>query len=149
MQVESATRGITKRWIFTPAASEADGAGGNSLVERVLGVRGLTDPEQAAAFLKPTLNGLHDPSLIPDLDRAAERMLAAARAGERIVIYGDYDVDGITATAILYHMLRAIAPACDVETYVPHRVDEGYGLNSDALRSLAADGGRGGARGWA
>lgn len=146
MQVDSATgglakqatRGLTKRWIVSEAALSGD----ETLMERVLASRGLTDPEQVEAFLNPSLQGLHDPSLIPDLDRAAERLLAATRDGERIVIYGDYDVDGITATAILFHMLRAIAPDCNLDTYVPHRVEEGYGLNSDAIRSIAADGAR-------
>ncbi|MCH8271230.1 MAG: single-stranded-DNA-specific exonuclease RecJ, partial [Planctomycetes bacterium] len=75
------------------------------LVRRVLASRGLSDPDQADAFLNPSLLDLHDPSLIPDLDRAAERLLGAARGGEPIVIYGDYDVDGIAATAIVYHLL--------------------------------------------
>ncbi len=67
----------------------------------------------------PRLTDLHDPSLIPDLDRAAERLLAAVMAREAVVIYGDYDVDGITATAILYHLLRHVRPDADVRTYVP------------------------------
>lgn len=113
-----------------------------SLVNRVLAARGLTDPAAAAKFLEPSLLQLHDPSLIPDLDRAAERIMAAAKAGEPVVIFGDYDVDGITATAILYHMLRAVAPGCPVRTYVPHRIEEGYGLNSAALIQLAAEGAR-------
>ncbi len=111
------------------------------LVQRVLAARGVLGDE-AAAFCAPTLAGLHDPSLIPDLDRAAEHLLDAARAGEPIVIYGDYDVDGITATCILYHMLRTLAPDADVRTYVPHRLEEGYGLNEDAIARLAGEGAR-------
>ncbi len=111
-------------------------------MSRVLGARGLTDAGAAEAFLEPSLSSLHDPSTLPDLDRAAERILRAARGGEKVVIYGDYDVDGISATAILYHTLRAIAPACRVESYVPHRVDEGYGINAEAIRALAGDGAR-------
>ena len=133
-------RGLTRRW--TP---RGEAAGEGDLVARVLAARGLGDPEEAREFLNPSLRHLHDPSLIPDLDRAAERLLAAVRAGERVVIYGDYDTDGITATAILYHMLRAVAPdagARQIGTYVPHRLEEGYGLNTEALREIAASGAR-------
>ena len=105
------------------------------LIDRILAARGVTG-EAAATFLNPTLRQLHDPSLMPGLDRAAERILNAARAGERIVIYGDYDVDGVSATAILYHALKAVAPACDLATYVPHRLEEGYGLNSGSIAEL-------------
>lgn len=138
-------KGLTARWTFrTPlsngvARSCPDGA---PLVARVLAARGITEPDTAARFLDPRLSHLHDPSLIPDLDKGAARLLDAARAGEQIVIYGDYDVDGVTATAILFHTLRAIAPGADVRTYVPHRIDEGYGLNEGAIRDLAAAGAR-------
>ncbi|GJM18850.1 MAG: single-stranded-DNA-specific exonuclease RecJ [Phycisphaeraceae bacterium] len=133
-------RGVRMVWQTRTPSGAAIDAGG-SLVERVLAARGLTGAE-AQAFCTPALAGLHDPSLIPDLDRAAERILAAARAGEGVVIYGDYDVDGITATAILFHMLRAVAPDADVRTYVPHRLEEGYGLNAEAIERLVADGAR-------
>lgn len=105
-----------------------------TLLERVLHARGL---DRSDAFLSPSLTDLHDPSLIPDLDEAAQRILHGLRRGERIVIYGDYDVDGTTACAILYHTLRAIEPDANVQTYLPHRLEEGYGLNADAIRSLA------------
>lgn len=78
--------------------------------------------------------------MIPDLDRAAERIITALRSGERVTIYGDYDVDGVTATAILYHLIHAISPNCKLTTYIPHRLDEGYGINPDAIRSLAEEG---------
>lgn len=112
-----------------------------SLRQRVLAARGL-DGSAAEAFLAPRLTQLHDPSLIPDLDRAADRLLQALEAHEPIVIYGDYDVDGVTGTAILFHVLRSIDPRADVRTYVPHRLEEGYGLNSEALHELAAAGAR-------
>ena len=123
-------RGLTRRW-KPPADMPASGG----LLERVLASRGLAGPA-GADFLDPSLKGLHDPSLMPGLDRAAERLLAGALDGERIVIYGDYDVDGITATAILYHTLKTIAPRAEVSSYVPHRLDEGYGLNAEALLKL-------------
>jgi single-stranded-DNA-specific exonuclease len=112
------------------------------LVSRVLRARGIVEPAAAERFLEPRLTHLHDPSLIPDLDKAAERLLRAAHDRERIAIYGDYDVDGVTATAILFHTLRELVPGVDVVTYVPHRLEEGYGLNSAAIRELAEGGAR-------
>lgn len=111
------------------------------IVARVLLARGRGS--DAASWLSPSLRaGLHDPSLLPDLDRAAGRLLDAARSGERIAIYGDYDVDGVTASAILWHVLRAVAPQAELVTYIPHRLDEGYGLHPEAVRTLAGGGSR-------
>lgn len=119
-------------------SARAPGAGqGDDLLGRVMAARGLS-----AAFLEPAMSQLHDPGLLPGIERACGRLLAAARAGEPIVVYGDYDVDGITATAILVRMLRALEPGAVVSTYVPHRVDEGYGLNSAAMVELASRGAR-------
>lgn len=117
----------------------AEAGGGAGLVERVLAARGLQG-EAGREFLQPTLKLMHDPGLMPDIDRAAERLLRAARDGERIVIYGDYDVDGVSATAILFHTLKHLHPKCAIGTYVPHRLEEGYGLNEEAIRALAAEG---------
>lgn len=88
-------------------------------------------------MLRCSLLSLHDPTLLPDADRACTRILRALDAREVIAIYGDYDVDGITATATLYHTLKTLDPNARVITYVPHRLDEGYGLNEAALRELA------------
>jgi single-stranded-DNA-specific exonuclease len=140
-------RGVLKRWAVRTAAPGGEPAGGGGagggagLAERVLAARGVTGAE-ATAFLDPRLSGLHDPSLIPDLDRAAERLLAALEKRELVVIYGDYDVDGITASAILFHMFRLLKPEAPLRMYVPHRVDEGYGLNSEAISHLADQGAR-------
>lgn len=152
-------RGLTRRWLPRSAAQGGEldphhahdaidahdprgpGAPARSLVDRVLAVRGLAGDE-ARAFLNPTLMGLHEPSAMAGIDDAARRLLEALRAREPIVIYGDYDVDGITASAILYRMLRAIEPGAAVSTYVPHRLEEGYGLNAAALVSLAQGGAR-------
>ncbi len=107
------------------------------MVARLLCRRALTDPQLADRFLTPKLSHLHDPALLPGIDDAADRILAAIAAGRPIVIYGDYDVDGITAAAILWHALGALGG--QVSTYVPHRIEEGYGLNSQALASLATE----------
>lgn len=137
-------RGLTRVWVDRlPRNGHADGSRAPAaLADRVLAARGLDDATEGGSFLNPSLRLLHDPSLMPGLDRAAERLLAAVRRGEPIAIYGDYDVDGVSATAILFHALRAIDPRADVRTYVPHRLDEGYGLNDAALRRLASEGAR-------
>ncbi|MDX2017970.1 MAG: single-stranded-DNA-specific exonuclease RecJ [Planctomycetota bacterium] len=114
---------------------------GGPLLERVMAARGLAGLDQDT-FLNPRLTQLHNPSQLPGLERAAERILRAAHAGEPIAIYGDYDADGCTATAILVRTLRALFPTLDVRTYVPHRLDEGYGLNSEAIAKLTSDGAR-------
>ncbi|MFT5423794.1 MAG: single-stranded-DNA-specific exonuclease [Phycisphaerales bacterium] len=135
MPTTTRIRGLTRLWTLRSEAPAAGLAG--SLTDRVLASRGLADAEAATEFLSPTLNGLHDPSRIPHLDRAAERILAALRGGEPVVIFGDYDVDGITATCILWRMMRAIVPEASIESYIPHRLDEGYGLNEEAVGTLA------------
>lgn len=136
--------GMTHRWDMARfvAADEAVGLrlGVEPLVERWLWARGLRDAASAGAFLGPKLMMLHDPSLLAGCDRACERILSAVRGGERIVVYGDYDVDGMTASAILYRVLKAIDAGADVRTYVPHRLEEGYGLHGGALGALAREG---------
>lgn len=129
-------RGMTQRWVRRPLGHDCTGA----LRDRILAARGLADPTAAGAFLNPTLSQLHPPERLPDMDRAATRILDALAASETIAIYGDYDVDGITATAILVRMLRHLRPDASLLTYVPHRLEEGYGLNSDAIASLAGQG---------
>jgi single-stranded-DNA-specific exonuclease len=114
---------------------------GGTLVERVMAARGL-EGAAVQTFLNPSLLHLHEPSLLRDMDRGARRLLDALAARELVVIYGDYDVDGVTATAILYHVFKAISPDARVRTYVPHRIDEGYGLNATAIEQLAAEGAR-------
>lgn len=135
-------RGFTRLW--RPCApgipcSDHPGRDVEPLAARVLAARGLLSAE-SSAFLTPSLSTLHDPSLLPNLDAAAERILDALAARQPIVIYGDYDVDGVSATAILCRTLRALDPAAPVSWYIPHRIDEGYGLNADALATLADEG---------
>lgn len=110
------------------------------LVARVLRSRGMEDPDLIRRFWEPRLTDLHFPALLAGVDAAAVRLVEALKRNEQIVIYGDYDVDGITASAILFHVIRAVQPAARVRTYVPHRLEEGYGLNCEALRQLRAEG---------
>ena len=108
------------------------------LVAQVLHNRGLGEVATARAFMDPQLTALHDPTLLGGAVAAANRIARAVADGEKIAIYGDYDVDGITATAILHACLTMVGAT--VETYVPHRLDEGYGVNAEAVASLLAGG---------
>jgi single-stranded-DNA-specific exonuclease len=110
------------------------------LLDSLLVRRGVQDEAARSAFLEPKLKHVQAPWDLHGIDDAAGVILEAVRAGRRIAIYGDYDVDGVMATAILWHALRAIKPGLEVRTYVPHRRKEGYGLNSDALALLKNEG---------
>jgi len=136
----SQIRGLTRRWEPRSPAADAPPASA-PLIDRILTARGL-HAEAAEAYLTPSLRCMHDPVLIPDLDRAARRILSAIADREPVVIYGDYDVDGVTASAILVHTLRAIDPHAPVRTYIPHRLDEGYGINTEAIEHLVSEGAR-------
>lgn len=93
--------------------------------------RGLCDPQEAARFLNPRLKNLADPFLLPNMAAAVERLLAARARGELLLIFGDYDVDGVSATALLCETLGALG--WKVEHHLPDRLDEGYGLSREAI----------------
>ena len=100
--------------------------------------RGLISPPDARRFLDAPLSGLHAPELLPGVSAAAERIFDAVQRGRRLCVYGDYDVDGVSGAAILIQCLRLLGAEPDL--YVPRRLDEGYGLNCEALREIAANG---------
>lgn len=100
--------------------------------------RGITDDEAIAEFLNCDLKNLHDPYLMKDMDKAVERIYRAKENGEKITIYGDYDVDGITSIAILYKHLTEMG--FEVDYYIPDRISEGYGVNKDALDKIKENG---------
>ena len=102
------------------------GAGYPYLVSSVLASRGVTTPEEAAAFLERDRELPYSPFLMKDMDRAAGRVNRALADGERIAVFGDYDVDGITATVILVDYL--LSRGGDVVHYIPRRIEDGYGL---------------------
>lgn len=110
------------------------------VVARMLYLRGIRELADAREFLKPSLGGLSDPDTIPDIGLAVEQIEAAIAAQDPICIYGDYDVDGMTGTAILSEVLQHLG--ADVTTYIPHRLREGYGLNEGAIRKIAERGAR-------
>ncbi len=109
-------------------------AGVPAVVAQLLLSRGIHDAEIARQFLAARLASLREPEDLPGVSGAADRVMAAVQAGRRIVIYGDYDVDGMSGTAILVRCLKMLS--ADVSYYVPNRLDEGYGLNRDALATL-------------
>src|SRR5436305_9263298 len=113
----------SRRWTIaephTQAAELAQRLKTSPLIAQVLLNRGISDFDDCQNFLRPSLKCLHEPSLIAHLPRAADRVARAIRDREKIVIYGDYDVDGITATAILWHAIRLLGGCC--EYYISHR----------------------------
>lgn len=131
-----------KRWTIPdphPHAPElATRLNTSPLIAQLLLNRGLSDPDDCQNFLRPSLKCLHEPAAIPNLTRAAERIAKAVRDREKVVVYGDYDVDGITATAILWHAITRLGG--NVTYYIPHRIDEGYGLNAQAIAQVCDEG---------
>jgi single-stranded-DNA-specific exonuclease len=129
-------------WKIAPCSSAdvralADALGVSEITASVLVRRGLCEPEEARAFLEGALPG-HDPLLLGDMPAAVAALRAAVADGKRICVHGDYDADGICATALAVLLLRELD--ADVSWHLPSRFDEGYGLNGDTLERLAADG---------
>ncbi|UCD27975.1 MAG: single-stranded-DNA-specific exonuclease RecJ [Planctomycetota bacterium] len=133
---------MPKHWIIaSPWPGRADAArrlGISPLVSQLLYNRGITEPDHARSFLNPELKSLHDPELLTGTKKAARIIADKIRQRKKIIIYGDYDVDGITGTAILWHLLTLAG--ADISFYIPHRLEEGYGLNADALKQLHSEG---------
>nr|WP_300184192.1 single-stranded-DNA-specific exonuclease RecJ [uncultured Agathobaculum sp.] len=135
----------TKRWVIA-APDEARvralaAAGGYApLTAAVLSARGIDTPDAAAAYLSCDTAGLHDPLLLADMGKAVAVVEGALQRGERIVVYGDYDVDGVTATCTLVDYLRGRGAKCDY--YIPNRLREGYGLSRAAMQELYDKGAR-------
>lgn len=132
-----------KRWKMSPANKELQTELGRELnilplTAQLLVNRGLVDFGRASSFLRPELSSLHDPLLMKDMDKAVERVSKALVNKESIAVYGDYDVDGTTSAALVYLFFKEIG--VEVTPYIPDRQSEGYGLNADAVRKLAASG---------
>ncbi len=134
---------IPTKWHVAPADAAVQqtltaSTGLSSLLCQLLANRGLTDAAEAQTFLQPSLHDLEDPYRLYGMDRAIERLLQALNHREAIVVYGDYDVDGVTGTALLLTFFRELG--LHVPYYIPERSSEGYGLNVAAMRQLASDG---------
>ncbi len=134
---------MTTRWRLKPFDSDritslSRAAGISALTAQLLINRGIEEPDRAVAFLQARLSQLNDPESLPGVVQAAERIVRAIRDDRPIIIYGDYDVDGVCGTSVLWACLR-LAGARKVIYYIPHRVEEGYGVNAEALRRLAEE----------
>lgn len=105
---------------------------------RLLVQRGVTTYEEARTFFRPSLESLHDPFLMKDMDKAVERISHAIASGEKILVYGDYDVDGTTAVATVYSFLRTLTS--NLHYYIPNRYTEGYGVSTQGIDYAAAHG---------
>lgn len=132
----------TRQWIIKPPDNRreqlAKSLKVSPLLAQVLINRGITDPAEASVFLRPKLTELIDPAKMPGVNPAVQRLKQAIENKEKITIYGDYDVDGITGVAILWQVLTMLD--AEVDYYIPHRIDEGYGLNAEAVEMLAKSG---------
>jgi len=130
---------MEKRWLYNEAPAETVGILCEKLhISTVLATamvnRGITDPAAGNRFLYDTVESLTDPFLLSGTEKAVPRILDALAKGEKIVVYGDYDVDGITSTALVYQILSDLGG--DPVFYIPERQTEGYGLNREALEEL-------------
>jgi single-stranded-DNA-specific exonuclease len=130
---------VESRWIIAPA-EELNGAPiswseicDSACIARVLMRKGFASPEEVETFLRPRLKLLSDPFLLPNMEAAVARILAALDQHERIVLFGDYDVDGVTSLALLAEMLRAYPAAAGPELFLPLRIEEGYGLSRESV----------------
>ena len=113
--------------------------GVSRLLATVLLNRGIVDEDEIKIFLNPTRNDFHDPYLMPDMNLAVDRIMKAIESKEKVIIYGDYDVDGITSITVLKQFLKNSCNL-DVGYYIPNRLDEGYGLNKDAIAKINKQG---------
>jgi len=136
LSVRSSLTAPVRRWSaahITAHQGSAPVITGDPVVDSLLKLRGIA-PQVAEAFLNPNLGNLTDPLTLPQMEPAARRVLAAIAAGESIALYGDYDVDGVTSLSILKFGIEALGGR--VHGFLPHRMDEGYGLSEDGIERL-------------
>lgn len=126
------------RWVFAQpeqkdhAQELEQKLGVPAKIAELLAIRGIDTYDDAKLFFRPTIDRLHDPFLMKDMDIAAERLALAIRNSEKVLVYGDYDVDGTTATACVYLFLKEFG--VNVDFYIPHRFKEGYGINPEGIK---------------
>lgn len=128
---------VAKNLIAQPSQGYPETGGMHPVLRQILANRGLHDPADVQAFLENRYTKSRDPFLLTDMDKAVARIRHALEEGQQIAVYGDYDADGVTSTVLLTEALRGLADdRRQVRPYIPDRVDEGYGLNSEALTNL-------------
>lgn len=121
-----------------PSETLRESLGISPVVADILAQRGFRQPEEAIEFLRPTLLNLSSPFCFHDMLRTIDRLTLALKQKEKVLVYGDYDVDGVTSTTLLYKVLSDLG--FQAVTYIPHRQDEGYGLHSEAIERAAKAG---------
>ncbi|MFI5358615.1 MAG: single-stranded-DNA-specific exonuclease RecJ [Halanaerobiales bacterium] len=126
---------MKNKWYIKRDKSIGKIDGLSPLLLQLLSNRGLTEEKSIKSFLYGGINDLEEPFLLKDMDRAVERIDRAVKNGERIIVYGDYDVDGITATALLYRYFKEVYNY-QIDYYIPRRKEEGYGLNQAAVEEF-------------
>lgn len=134
---------VTKRWRLNAPVPEDQVAGLShekcpEPIARILVQRGITTPEEASRFFRPSLDQVYDPFLMRDMDRAVERLERALGDNERIMVYGDYDVDGTTAVALVFSFLGRFT--ANMSFYIPDRYAEGYGVSKAGIDQAAREG---------
>ena len=107
----------------------------NKLLSTILINRNITEEKQILKFLKPTRQDFYDPFLMPDMEIAVNRIIEAINKKQKMIVYGDYDADGLTSITVLKSFLNSIGT--DIDTYIPNRLEEGYGLNKPAVKKIA------------
>src|SRR6187455_1933704 len=128
---------MQKRWIYknNPPAEKIEELSKvlniNPYLSTILLQRGITDFDSAKKFFRPSLDHLHDPFLLKDMAQAVTRLKSAIDKNEKILIYGDYDVDGTTSVALVYSYIKSFYPHCDF--YIPDRYAEGYGVSEAGI----------------
>ena len=135
---------MDKRWNILPYYEEK-----TALLQKALGIspalcnilvqRGIENYDQSKEFFRPQLNMLHSPWLMKDMDKAVERIMTAISSNEKILVFGDYDVDGTTAVACMYQFLISIYDSKQVDFYIPHRYREGYGVSKLGIDHASAN----------
>jgi single-stranded-DNA-specific exonuclease len=141
-QTSLLTQTQKNEWAIPPGDGRveplAQALGVSPLVAQALVNRGIVEADAGRRFLQPKLVDLIRPARMPGIDAAVARLAKALEQKEKITVYGDYDVDGITGVSILWELLTLLGASVDY--YIPHRIEEGYGLNCEAVRSLAKAG---------
>ena len=130
---------MNKKWVYNNVDENKvleikEKYGLSELLANILVGRNIIEENQIKVFLEPTRNDFYDPFLLPDMEIAVPRIINAIENKEKIVIYGDYDVDGITSITVLKKFL--LERGAIVSEYIPNRLDEGYGLNKDAVKKV-------------
>jgi single-stranded-DNA-specific exonuclease len=134
---------VERRWeLLSPPEEQIEALASDltvsPLLARLLINRGISEPEKAWAFLNPQLSDLHDPYLMKGMEQTVSRLLQAIERGERILVYGDYDVDGITSTVLLKRALEMLGG--EVGYHIPHRLEDGYGFKADVISDAHDEG---------